>query len=198
LEGRLILSELRALKTGGSIKLLWNKSYRYYRRDAIAIVKLVEEYAHPNVGGAIGSHGEFMVLEGFAKNQFVLKARHAREFGGRKWTMTEHDLDFIFERDGRAYGVEVKNILPYMRYEEFKTKIQLCRKIGIVPVFAVRMLPKVWIDELWRAGGFALILKWQLYPTSHKELARRVAAQLGLPVDSPRALQDGTMKRFTD
>ncbi len=60
------------------------------------------------------------------------------------------------------------------------------------------MLPKVWVHEVWQAGGFALILKYQLYPLAHKDLARRVALGLGLPVDAPRALQDGTMKRFLD
>lgn len=34
-----------------------------------------------------------------------------------------------------------------------------------------------------------LVLKWQLYPWTHRELARRVQTELGLPVDSPRALQ---------
>jgi hypothetical protein len=46
--------------------------------------------------------------------------------------------------------------------------------------------------------GFALILKYQLYPLAHKDLAKRVREELGLPVDSPRALADGTMARFVD
>ena len=34
--------------------------------------------------------------------------------------------NFIFERDEIAYGVEVKNTLGYMNYEEFVIKIALC------------------------------------------------------------------------
>jgi hypothetical protein len=30
----------------------------------------------------------------------------------------------------------------------------------LVPVFVARMLPKAWVHELWRQGGFALILKY--------------------------------------
>ena len=41
-------------------------------------------------------------------------ARHANEFEGRSWVTTGHNLDFIFRRDGVAYGVEVKNTLGYM------------------------------------------------------------------------------------
>jgi hypothetical protein len=193
-----IRTEWRQLRTGGQIKLLWRKTFRYYRREAERIIRLVEEYADPNIGTALGLHGELMVLEGFAKCQFVTKGRNTNRFGAIEWTRTAHDLDFIFERDARAYGVEVKNMLGYMDYDEFKLKIELCKHLGIVPVFAARMLPKVWVNELWRQGGFALILKWQLYPPTHKELSKRVQSELGLPVDSPRALSDGTMARFMD
>jgi hypothetical protein len=197
LEGRgKIVCERRRLKTGSSIKLLWDKSYRYHRRGAAEIVKLVEEYAHPNIGGALGRHGELMVLEGFAKSRFLMAGQSTREYGGKAWTETDHNLDFIFERDGRAYGVEVKNMLGYMDYDEFQLKIRLCRELEIVPVFVVRMLPKVWVNELWKQGGFALILKFQLYPIAHKDLAKRVREELGLPVDSPQRLADGTMARF--
>lgn len=193
-----IRSEVRPLKTGGTIKLIWHRTLRYHRRGAAEVATLVEEYAHPNIGGALGRHGELMVLEGFAKNRFLMAAQSAQEYGARKWTRTEHDLDFVFERDNKAYGVEVKNTLGYMEYNEFKLKIEMCKELAIVPVFVARMLPKVWINELWKQGGFALILQFQLYPPSHRDLARRVATAFGLPVDAPRSLQDGTMKRFVD
>jgi hypothetical protein len=160
------------------------------------VVALVEEYADPNIGGAVGLHGEFMVLEGFARSEFVMRGKNTREFSGKTWTETDHNLDFIFEKDGQGYGVEVKNTLGYMEYEELQTKVRLCQFLGIRPVFAARMLPRTWMNELITAGGFGLILKYQLYPWSHKELARRVANELGLPVDAPRALKEGTMNRF--
>ena len=189
--------ETRQLRAGGEITLLWHRSYRYYRRAAKGLMGLVEEYADPNIGAALGLHGEAMVLEGFARSEFIMRGRDVREFGGREWTRSEHNVDFIFEWDGLVYGVEVKNTLGYMNDGEFKTKIELCQHLGVTPVFAVRMIPKTWIRELMQAGGFALILKYQLYPWTHRELARRVARELGLPVDSPRALADGTMRRFT-
>ena len=57
-------------------------------------------------------------------------------------------------------------------------------------------MPRAWIHELQLAGGFALIMKYQLYPWTHKNLARKVAKELGIPVDSPRSLKETTMKRF--
>lgn len=191
-----IHGETRPLSSGGSINLLWHRSYRFYRRSAARLLALVEEYADPNIGGVVGLHGEFMVLEGFARSEFVMRGRSTRGFAGKTWTETDHNLDFIFERDGQAYGIEVKNTLGYMEYEEFQTKVRLCQFLGIRPVFVARMLPRTWMNELITAGGFGLILKYQLYPWSHKELARRVAGELGLPVDAPRALNEGTMQRF--
>jgi hypothetical protein len=193
---RQVRSEVRQLRTGGVIHLMWHKTHRYQRRDAKSVIQLVEEYSDPNIGGSLGLQGEALVLEGFAKSQFVLRGRDARTYGERTWTETQHDLDFVFERDGRAYGVEVKNTLRYIDYGEFKTKIRMCESLGVAPVFAARMLPRSWIHELISAGGFALIMKYQLYPWAHRELARRVSRELSLPVDAPRALESGTMMRF--
>jgi hypothetical protein len=53
-----------------------------------------------------------------------------------------------FERDGAAYGVEVKNTLGYLDVGEFLTKIRLARHLGVKPVFAVRALPKTWANAL--------------------------------------------------
>jgi hypothetical protein len=158
----------------------------------------VEEYADPNIGGAVGLHGEFMVLEGFARCEFVMCGRNTRDFEGKSWTETAHNLDFIFEKDSKAYGVEVKNTLGYMDYEEFRLKIRLCQSLGLRPIFAGRMLPRSWMHELITAGGYGLILKYQLYPWTHKNLAKRVAEELGLPVDAPRALYEGTMNRVVE
>jgi len=178
------------------VNLMWHRSYRYYKREATQIVQLLESYSDPNIGAALGLHGESMVLEGFARRQFVMAGRNTNVFGVRAWTETAHDLDFIFEKDDVAYGIEVKNTLGYMSYEELVVKIDLCETLGLRPIFAVRMLPKTWAYEIVKAGGYALILKYQLYPWTHKELARRVQQELGLPVDAPRALAEGTMDRF--
>jgi hypothetical protein len=192
----LVKREERKLSSGGKIILLWHKAHRYYRRDAKKLLGVVEEYANPNIGSAVGLNAELLVLEGFAKSEFVTRGRNTRVFKGKEWGGSGHDLDFVFERDGIAYGVEVKNKLGYMDYKEMQTKILLCRYLGIRPLVVARMLPKSWIKEVVDAGGFALIMKWQLYPYTHRDLARRVKAELGLPVDAPRALADGTVARF--
>jgi hypothetical protein len=196
-ERGVIRAEDRSFADGaGHVRTMWHRTHRYPRRDADRVVQIVERYAHPQVASAVGYHGESMVARGFARQRFVLLGEEVRHYEDREWTASGHDLDFIFERDGVAYGVEVKNTLGYLPRQEFVAKISMCRHLGIRPVFAVRMLPKNWIHDLNRAGGFALIFKWQLYPPSLRELAHEVQSELGLPVDTPRALADGTMERF--
>jgi hypothetical protein len=192
----LLRTETRALAFGGSVKLIWHRKYRYPKRDAGRVVGLVDEYSAPNIGGALGLHGELMVLEGFAREGFVMRGRETRAYGGMDWTESDHDLDFIFARDDVAYGVEVKNTLAYMDHQEMLAKIAMCAHLGLRPVIVARMLPKSWVEELRQEGGFGLILKFQLYPLAHRDLARRVREELGLPVDAPRALTSGTMARF--
>jgi hypothetical protein len=125
-----IATETRQLSAGGEMKLLWHKSHRYCKRDAKRIVELVELYGSPSIRAALGLQAEALVLEGFAKREFVLRGRHANEFRGRKWTKTQQNLDFIFERDSHAYGVEVKNTLSYMKQSELMTKIEMCGHLG--------------------------------------------------------------------
>lgn len=195
-EEGVLRSEERDLPSGGRIKLLWDRRYRYYRRAASAVVELVSRYADPNIGGAIGLHGEAMVLEGFARERFVMLGREVREHEGTEWTRSDHDLDFLFGRDDAVYGVEVKNTLGYPELEEIRLKIELCEEIGVRPVFVARMLPKSWMHEINRAGGFGLLLKYQLYPWTHRDLAREVREKLELPVDAPRRIEAGTMGRL--
>ena len=47
-------------------------------------------------------NGEALVLEGFARNEFLMQGRNTREFGPKKMEGTEHDLDFIFFKGQRG------------------------------------------------------------------------------------------------
>ena len=196
LDGGHIGGEAGEMKGGVRLNLFWHRSNRYTRRAAKELVDVIEAYSDPSFTAALGNTGELLVSDGFGRFRFVQRGRNTNEFEGRKWEESEHDLDFIFERDGRAYGIEVKNTLPYINDREMRIKVRLCKHLGLKPVFVVRAMPGIWIGEVSRAGGFTLVLGYQLYPLSHKRFANEVAEKMGLPVDAPRALYDGTMQRF--
>jgi hypothetical protein len=127
-----ILGEKRKLRNGGPINLIWNRAYRFYKRSAAQLIALVEQYNDPEIGESIGLHGETMVLEAFARSEFVMKGRNVREYNGKVWSRTGQNLDFIFERDSVAYGVEVKNKLGYMDFKEFSEKTEICLFLGVI------------------------------------------------------------------
>lgn len=197
-EDGIIKREQRVLKTGGIVMIYWHNSLRYYKRPAQNTVGIVESYSKDIIGSSIGAHGEFLVIEGFAKLQFLLKGRNTSGYNGTKWTATAHNLDLIIEKDGIAYGVEVKNTLGYIDKEEYEIKMKMCKHLGIRPVFAARMLPVIWNYEIYKAGGFALIMKYLMYPEYLQDLAATMKNELFLPVDTPKSLYDGTLNRFNN
>jgi hypothetical protein len=58
------------------------------------------------------------------------------------------------------------------------------------------MLPKDWLFELNKQGGFGLLMKYLLYPPYFHDLALEMKNTLNLPVECPKALHEGTMRRF--
>ncbi len=68
--------------------------------------------------------------------------------------------------------------------------------MGLKPLIVARMLPETWIFEIIGKGGYAMIMEWQFYPRYLRDLVDRIRNELGLPVDTPRAIAQGTMDRF--
>jgi hypothetical protein len=46
-----------------------------------------------------------------------------------------------------------------MDHDELTTKTKMCRWLGVRPIFAARMLPRTWANEVIKAGGYAMIMK---------------------------------------
>lgn len=188
-------TELLPLGTdGGKIRFFWHPRLRYWKREAARIGKLVLEFSR--LGRAIGIHGETMFEAALPRFGFMPMGSKVREYKGREWTETGHDLDRVFERDGIAYGAEMKNTLGYIPRDLMQLKVRMCEVLGFKPLFIVRMAPKSYIDEVRLNGGFTLVFKYQLYPHGHEELAQRVREELGLPAGCPERVEDGTVLRL--
>jgi hypothetical protein len=102
----------------------------------------------------------------------------------------------LIERDGIQYGIEIKNQLGYIDQTEFETKLAMMRFFGVRPMFIARMMPKNYINDVFKAGGFCLLLGDQHYPLLAAGLAKRVRDTLGLPTHAVKALPDTALKRF--
>lgn len=193
-ERRIILSEETTSQF--TAHLYHHPRYRYPRRKINEIVSLVSEYSTHEFGQALGHVGETLADVAFATVGFRIRGREIQEVDGNRWSQTGHDLDRLIERDGIRYGVEIKNQLGYIDKDEFDTKLAMCQFLGIRPFFVAREMPKSYIFEVYKRGGFALILKNQHYPMLANDLMVRVRQRLKLPVAMIRALPDTALHRF--
>ena len=92
-----------------------------------------------------------------------------------------------------SHGTEIKNRLSYISQDELYTKLRMCETLHLTPLFIARWMPKSYIYELFKRGGFALLMRFQFYPFGSESLAANVRGRLKLPVDCPRRLGHGTL-----
>lgn len=197
---KLIRSEWLAMNVRGApstrIRFFFSTRLRYWRRRAKDVLKIVATYSQVEFTKALGCQAEMLFDAALPKEGFIPVAQNAREYGGRRWEETGHDLDRIFVRDGVAYGAEIKNKLAYIEGKEFLIKLRMCRYLGLRPLFICRMLPKSYIYKVYGEGGYGMVFRHQLYPFGSEALGRTVRETLGLPVDCPTAIWSGTITRF--
>lgn len=193
-----LLSELVPIpNTKTNIRIYRTKSNRNWKRRAEALAGLVSEFAPVTpLGAGLGPFAEVMFDSAFGRRGFTEAARKVREWDDRCWSATKHDLDRVYVRDGIAYGVEMKNTLKYIPKDELGVKLEMCRFLGLRPLFIVRASPKSYNWEVIKAGGFALVFGDQLYPFGFDRIAEEVRRTLGLPVACFSSIPDGTIQRF--
>lgn len=193
---RVLASELVPLPGTGYITFYRATDYRYWKRDADEVVKLVARFSESTFTHALGMHGETMFDAALPTGGFMPRGIKVRSYNGVQWKETNHDLDRVFERDGVAYGIEVKNTLSYIEKDEMEIKVRMCKHMGLKPLFIVRMAPKSYLNFVANEGGFTLIFKYQLYPFGQKRFADEVKGRLRLPTDSPSRIDNGTVQRL--
>lgn len=191
-----IAVEREVLPGTGNITFYHATTHRYWRRQAQDVIGLVGRFSAPAFTAGLGAQGELMFDAALPSVGFLPTARKVRSYGGKDWKATEHDLDRVYERDGIAYGAEIKNTLKYIPRDELTVKLKMCRHLGLRPLFIVRMAAKSYIEEVRLEGGFTLVFKFQLYPFGQKPFADIVRGSLRLPVDCPARIADGTVQRF--
>jgi len=187
---------IRERKEGAHINFYYHHSNRYPIRKIKKMEKIINEYSHEHINRSCGQQAENLFCLGLIKRNFKVIAEKAREFKGKKWKKTEHDFDFIFERDGIYYGCEIKNKFGYIDKDELDIKIKICEFFKIRPLFIMRHAPKTWIKEVYRKKGYSLIFETKIFEMSQIELVEKIKNNLGMPVICSRAIPEGMITRF--
>lgn len=184
--------------SGNNLKLHFfaHVSNRYPKRAANALAKIVAEYSQDHIMRSCGNRAEILFAEALSARGFTIHSRNAKSYKRRKWIKTDHNLDYIFEKDKIAYGCEIKNKLGYIDKDELEAKLAICKHLRLKPLFIMRASPANYNYMIIKAGGFALIFEAQIFDLSQKTLVEKIRDNLGYIVDCPRVIPDGIIDRF--
>ena len=193
---RLLGVEEVPLQTEIGLKFAFNKKFRHHKMLMRRCVEIVRRYASPTIAMACGWQAEVLFFNALVNSGFSSLGQDINAHRGKKWTETDHNLDFIIERDNIGYGCEVKNKWDYIEKEEMDVKLRICGFLGLKPLFIMRASPKTYNWEIIRRGGYTMIFESQIYPFGQKQLVEEIKEVLELPVDCPRAIPEGIVGRF--
>jgi hypothetical protein len=169
---------------------------RYIKREINRRIKIITRYTDPTITKAVGDYAEMLFSFVFRLNGFKIVGENTNEYRGLKWRKTEHDLDFIVEKDSIVYGVEIKNTLPYMEKDEFGIKLEMCRFLGLVPLWILRNAPAVQFEQMKPDNGFILKFKAHIYPPGQEPLVRDIWENMRLPVSVWKEVPENIVNLF--
>ena len=172
--------------------LVWRP--RYAARKIQAHLDLLLEYSHPTIHAATGAYAETLVDLVLSKLGLERVARDTKSYQGRTWTETNHDLDFIFEGNCEAFGVEVKNTFDYMPDDELDIKLNMCAYLGIRPLFFVRNRKYSQWKRANDYNGLIFMFQSKVFPPGQDQIVKSIWEEMRLPVAIWRDWPDGVYK----
>lgn len=147
-----------------------------------------------SVGREMGRYAELAWWRAFERNGWAVypasenELQGVSEYKGRKAT-TGHNIEFVAEKDGIEYGVEVKNRLPYP--DDLYWKLLVCVDLQVVPLIIARWLnpgqPRI-IEALGGAKPF--VYKSAIYAKTYEPIVDKVKSILGYPIDAREDVDD--------
>lgn len=164
------------------LSFIYRHDRRYVARAMKERAEIVRRYSDPSISKATGDQAEIWCLYLLKSNAFNILDRNTKEHQGIVWTKTNHDLDFIIEKDGITYGVEVKNWFSYLDDDLHDIKLDICEYLGILPLFMFRMASHSQIEKVLEKGGRILIFKSKIFPPGNEQLVRDIWNAMRLPV----------------
>jgi len=165
------------------IIFICKKGRRYVSSEIKKRLKIIERYSDDELNDGCGKYAELLFEHVFENNRFKIISRKSRTYRGKRWKKSKKNLDFIIEKDGCAYGVEVKNTFDYMPQDEFEEKLDMCKYLGILPLFPVRFASPQQHEMMEEAGGLALVFKTRIFPPGNQKLVTEIWNNFRLPVN---------------
>jgi len=183
IEGKFLKAEPRAFGKNMHVIFVYRHNVRYTAMAIKMKTKILERFSDDEVNDGVGKYAEILLGHMFKNNQFKIIGRNINTFRGKVWSKSDKDLDFIIEKDGISYGVEIKNRFDYMEQDEFKEKLEMCQFLGLLPVFPIRCPSEQQYAQMKDCGGLALKFKTRIFPPGFQGLVTDIWNNFRLPVN---------------
>lgn len=151
------------------------------------------------VANEMGRHAESAWWRAFKRNNWVVYPASEgiplgiNEHRNRR-SSTDHDIDFIAEKDGIEYGVEIKNGLNYP--DDLYWKFTVAVELGTIPMIIARWLNPGQVPLIRNLGGAGPILyKDAIYSTTYSVLIAEVKQTLGTPIQARNEVDEDYFAR---
>lgn len=164
------------------------------------ISRHIDRYSRPKNTDMLGRYLHALVRKELKIHGFeILSEGKAKSYENEMWKDTEHSLDIIARHSKKklGIGVEIKNTLDPLEKEELKTKMKICKKIGLVPVFACRWL-EPYRKEIIRNGGFPWQFKTQLYPIGCEQFVEEMKKKFRFPIEVRSEIPEESINDLED
>jgi len=177
-------AERRFVGKGKDVPIIFvcKQSRRYTALEIRERIEIVDRFSDDEVNKGVGKYAEILFAHMLEKNQFQVVDRHTKSFRGKTCKKSRKNLDFIVEKDGVSYGMEVKNTFDYMPQDEFEEKLDMCQFLGLLPVFPLRYPSPQQFELMGEVDGLALAFKTRFFPPGNQKLVTAIWNHFRLPV----------------
>jgi len=158
----------------------------------------INRYSNKMVTNMLGKHLQALVKGELRAQGFEIKEhKNLRGYDEVVLDNVEESLDLIAlkKRKNLKLGLEIKNMLPMITKDEIVTKIDMCKRLRLTPVFACR-----WIEpyrkDIEKSGGFVWQFKYQLYPLGQKKFVETIRKRFKFPIQIASELPEKAVKDF--
>lgn len=137
------------------------------------------------VSGAMGHYAELLWWRAFKRNGWILYPDTeegpfaVNTYGGRR-ASTNNDIDFIAEKDGILYGVEIKNGLVYP--DDLFWKFLVASELDTIPLFIARWLNPAHVPLIKELGGEPIVYRDAIYSITYGQFIEEARKLLGVHI----------------
>lgn len=148
-------------------------------------------------GSSVSGHVEDLFYDAFLSLGFKFGGRDVSTLGDRRAVgvpgKEPPNVDFVFERDGIRYGIDVKNWIRYewITRKDVVSKVTVAEQLGVVPFIVARYADKdVVYKEIVQKGGLVYSYRHLLVPSVYESVAKAARDLLGYPILAVDKLPD--------